>query len=434
MAIEDKPSLTKQDYAVVFAMFVTIFTGFLMVLKPPFWLGVVLMFLSCAGVVATVFTVIRAQQQYRIAMEAASSEQKRRNITASIATATQQKNLAALLLVVMPIFPIIYFLSAGKLISDDWQYSVTMIVSMAAKLVFASMAAEGHIKATEGTLVALEEDAGEARDAEAFAEHLFHKVSLPLNSVIVGLQVLSQRKEKRDPEEIRTLEALRESTTYISQSLNELVNTDKKKIRSEDALHLNSAPFVVNDLLMRVIVPSQKKLAKKMINCKMTLDPSVPKSVVGDRPRLEYVLTTMLESALEVAPARSKMTLEVTSAQVGTDGSTTDKHIIVTRFELTRKAPFTDEEKAVFEKNAPTVKLETEGRVDETKRGLNLCRSVVTLHGGSMVCRPPNEKGFATFGFTIPFEIPAPKKDMTMSVQESRPRGEESKYTVESFS
>jgi len=170
-----------------------------------------------------------------------------------------------------------------------------------------------------------------------------------------------------------------------------------------------------------------------MINCKMTLDPSVPKTVVGDRPRLEFVLTTMLESALEVAPQRTKMTLEVTSAQVDSSGGTTDKHIVVTRFELTRKAPFTEHEKAVFEKNTAMVTVERDGKVDESKRGLNLCRSVVTLHGGSMICRPPNEKGFSTFGFTIPFEIPVAKKDAVVSMVESRPRGEESKYTVESF-
>eukprot|EP01042_Synura_sphagnicola_P004275 gene4275-5408_t len=141
---------------------------------------------------------------------------------------------------------------------------------MAAKLLFASMAAEGHIKATEGTLNALVGEVDEARQAEAFAEHLFHKVSLPLNSIIVGLQVLNQRNlDKLDPEEVRAIGALKESASYICGSLNELVQSDKKRIVAKDALHLNSAPFEVNDLFMRTMVTVQSQLGEKLINCKL---------------------------------------------------------------------------------------------------------------------------------------------------------------------
>ena len=416
MAIEAKPALSKLDISVIFAMFITIFTGFLMILSPPFWLGVILMVISCLGVVGTVFTVIRAQQQYRVAIAAVDPESQRQSVSFSIAIATQQKNLAILLLWVMPIFPIIYFLSAGKLISDDVQYASTMIVSMAVKLLFASMAAEGHIKATEGTLNALVGEVDEARQAEAFAEHLFHKVSLPLNSIIVGLQVLNQRNlDKLDPEEVRAIGALKESASYICGSLNELVQSDKKRIVAKDALHLNSAPFEVNDLFMRTMVTVQSQLGEKLINCKLKVNPSVPKMVVGDSARLEYVLNTMIVKAIEVAPMNSIMVLEVTANNVG-EVSTGDseKLMSIVSIELARRAPLCSDEEKFLESVVPQ-RAGKKKKADEevNQRGFELGRLIVKLHGGSTLCNLL-ENEMVALGFSIPFEV--------VTVKEGSPR------------
>ena len=405
VAVEQKEALNVSDKLIIFSTFVTMLCGYLVNVKPPHWVAVLLISISCICVSGIFAIVLRARANYGMMKSAIYSETHHRIKAVSIAIATQQNNLALLLLITMPCFPIVYFLGVGKVISDDVQYSITMILGMVAKVLFASMSAEGHIKATEGTINALEAEVVDAKEAGAYAEHLFQRVSLPLQSVMSGLHLLSQSPTATTTnEDATTLRFLQDTTQFINTSLYELEQGDRKTFRSKEALRLSPSLFVVNELLMRVIVPFQKKLASKKINCKLHVDDSVPKEVVGDVVRLEFCLHSILEEAVKVSQERAKLILAVSGDAIGnvrTSSTHSEKRVVAVTFQVLRKAGASEDERAIFD----TDDIATVGD-NGALRGLKLCRAIVRLHGGRFVTGSSTDNVLTfAFGFSIPFEI-----------------------------
>eukprot|EP01036_Dinobryon_divergens_P036155 gene36155-47005_t len=455
VAVEDKERLNTADILVIISMFFCILTGYFLNLELPWWLAYLLLIISCVSMLSTVYMVVRANKNHA---EVSGQEHSALTRAAYIAEAEQARNLSVLCLVAMPILPILYFMAIGNLLSVDVFYSSNNIMSCMVKLVFAAIAAEGHMSTTEQMFTALQTDVELAKEGEAFAEHLFHKVTIPLKSVTAGMDLLSEIMESKGAKEAAQVRALRDTTEYISQNLADLMSADRSQIKKEDALRLISMPFVLSDLLKKVLVSFQKQMRKKLLNCKMDISPDVPKMMVGDMTRLNHVLSALFNKGLTASKSRGVMTLRITSrgflgnsessdneplgrvrggAGAGSrnasransrnggtrrasddivrsfsteeddkgNGNKKALHLLV--FEVTRAVSITPEEEAIY---INPMRKGKDGKEDpEAKalaaanRDLVQAREIVVLHGGSVVYSSSPKS--TTLGFSIPYEI-----------------------------
>lgn len=309
VAVENKQKLDSSDIGVIFAMAMCILTGALLNLPLPMGVAIGLLVVSCVCMLAVVAMVVRVQRANREVIDENDDKMVRAH---KIAIAAQSRNLAWLCLVGMPVLPLLYFLRVFDVLSVDSFYAGNNIMSCLIKVVFASMAAEGHMATAQIMYKALESDAEAAHEAEAFAEHLFQRVTIPLKAVIAGLEMMEDGEQQDDGlilmeyDQVRTL---RNTTVYIHDNVTELLQADRSKIRKEDALRLLVVSFNVKSYLQTVLQGMQSLMRERLITCKMDVKSDVPVSMIGDVARLEHVLTTLLSTGLRAAAQKTRMSL-----------------------------------------------------------------------------------------------------------------------------
>lgn len=314
IAVDDKEKLDWADTGAIFSMFLCIFTGAILNLPMPLGAAQFFLFISCVAMGGVVGMVIRAHRALNA--EVHSEEADSATHTHKIAIAAQSRNLAWLCLVGMPVLPILYFFKVGNYMSDDTFYAANNITSCIIKLVFASIAAEGHTATASMMYKALENNKEAKSEAEAFAEHLFQRVSIPLKAVIAGLELLEDSaREKSNTSggtiEVMQLNTLRSTTAYIHDNLTDLLHADRKKIKKEDALRLLIVTFNVKSFLQSTLQGLQKLMQERLVSCKLDVKKEVPLNMVGDVSRLEHALTILMSVALQTAPQKSKMILSL---------------------------------------------------------------------------------------------------------------------------
>mmetsp|Transcript_11660 Transcript_11660/g.11693 ORF Transcript_11660/g.11693 Transcript_11660/m.11693 type:complete len:833 (+) Transcript_11660:34-2532(+) len=441
VAVEDKARLSLEDWGVIIAMFFCILTGFILNIRSiPVGLGVFFLIISCCCLLSTVYMVVRASKKHSNVVDTEASALTR---AAVIAEAEQARTLAILCLVAMPLLTLLYFMAMGGALSEDVFYCTNNIMSCVVKLIFAAVAAESHMSTTEQMFTALEADVEVAKEGEAFAEHLFQKVSIPLKSVMAGLELLQETLGRDTSPESETLRHLTDTTQYISTNLNDLLSADKSKIKKENAISLHMAPFVLSDLLKKVLVSFQSKMKSKLIMAKMDIKPEVPRMMVGDMLRLEHSLSVLFDSGLRESKPKGKMTLGITirpfvqRSNTADRGKTNDaiykfhsgdqldsiekqseveektgkeeevqKELYLLCFEVTRNMPISAIEHSNFinarKKNNAEEEKHAPGTADPS-RDLSLAREIVVMHGGSVFSSTAGKA--TTVGFSVPFNM-----------------------------
>lgn len=213
-----------------------------------------------------------------------------------------------------------------------------------------------------------EREAGQAK--QAFISSVSHELRTPINALI-GMALLALRTELTAPQR-DYLEKIVRSSEFLLHVINDILDFSKLEAGK---LTLEKQPFLLDDVLARVIEIVGVSAAEKHLDLSLEVPPQTPRQLIGDSLRLEQILINLVSNAVKFTD-RGTIVLAVRIARLDADAaelvfSIRDSGIGITPDELARLfVPFSQADSS------------TTRRYGGTGLGLAICRQLVELMGG----------------------------------------------------
>jgi len=226
-----------------------------------------------------------------------------------------------------------------------------------------------------------------------FIANMSHEIRTPLNA-ITGMCYLLSQGDLAD--EIRDRVGQIESA---GQTLIDLVDEILDLSRIEAGkLSLTLSPFDLRSAISQVVSLTKTKAEAKELPLRVELAPDLPSRMIGDRVRIQQILTNLLDNAVKFT-AEGHVTLRVTTGREVADESlelcfsVEDSGIGITRERLPQLfAPFTQADTSITR------------RFGGSGLGLAIARQLVDLMGGSLSTESELGVG-STFTFRVRLDI-----------------------------
>jgi signal transduction histidine kinase len=168
--------------------------------------------------------------------------------------------------------------------------------------------ADAFMELMDPNKLLLIEEKRKAEEARiAFLRYVFHEVRVPLNSVSLGIQLLTE-SDHLVAEDKETVDTMREATGFMTETLNDVLSLQKIE---EGKLHLDMRPFKPAGLVRSVVSNFRSLFESKYITVTATIDEDVPEELLGDQFRLEHVLGNLLSNAIKFSDPDSIIRIHV---------------------------------------------------------------------------------------------------------------------------
>eukprot|EP01041_Mallomonas_annulata_P006753 gene6753-13688_t len=348
-----------------------------------------------------------------------------------------RNRLAFLLCCTFPLFPFIYFLSMGKIISHDTTDLLFIIANMSAKMFFSAVATDVHLDVLYHALLSQQSRFTESR--KAFIRYIMHEIRVPLNALSMGISVLignndtnndPNQVEVQDEYESETLTMMRDASTSMENTLNDIVLMQMFEHGTFELIFTN---FKVVEMVNKSIELMESAASINMIHVDLHMSPDVPRILLGDDTRISYVITTLLANAIRSSRMaghvsinvfiRSREEIEVIPRSINSPALSNrsgegqrsrsrsprmegiDNQVLFTVVVMDYGAGMsTNEMRVLFE---PYQNLRTGELQQGISSGISipLCRHIIELHGGRMQCESQIDIG-TIITFMIPLLVP----------------------------
>eukprot|EP01035_Chromulina_nebulosa_P028849 gene28849-biopygen18458 len=150
-----------------------------------------------------------------------------------------------------------------------------------------------------------------------FLKNIFHEVRTPLNSMVMGLEIL-KKSDHLDAAETDLLTMMTASTEFMSETLNNVLSLQKME---EGKVQLEMSSFSIAESISKVSSSLAGALVAKNLHLKSILDASVPDRILGDRYRVEHVLSNLLSNAAKFSPDGGTIRIHVAAEKMASDES-----------------------------------------------------------------------------------------------------------------
>ena len=137
------------------------------------------------------------------------------------------------------------------------------------------------------------ETANQTKDI--FLSHISHELRTPLNSIL-GFSNILQKKLSSEPEQLHSVNIIKQSGKHLLALINELLDFSKV---SAQKLKLEPSAFNLIQFLDEVAEIFQLKAQQKGLTFSVQILPSVPRAVSVDQVRLRQVLFNLLSNAIK---------------------------------------------------------------------------------------------------------------------------------------
>jgi PAS domain S-box-containing protein len=227
---------------------------------------------------------------------------------------------------------------------------------------------------------------------DQFISNMSHEIRTPLNAVIGFSDLLGDTKLSTDQREYINI------VKTASQNLLALINNilDLSKIESKN-LALESQPVDIAQIVFDAVKIMEQKARTKGIEVRANMPVSLPSKVLGDQLRLSQILFNLLGNAVKFTDHGF---VEITCKPV--KGSDDSKNYIAFTVKDTGIGVPVEKQQDIFERFTQA-NSDTQRLYGGTGLGLNIAKSIVDLHGGTLSMESAPGLG-TTFSFIIGFK------------------------------
>lgn len=241
-------------------------------------------------------------------------------------------------------------------------------------------------------LIAAKELAEEGSRAKSeFLARMSHEIRTPMNAII-GMTRIAQTTD-----DIRKknygLEKIAGASGHLLGVINDIL--DMSKIEA-NKFELSQSEFSFDRMLMNVINVVSSRMNEKMQNLSIDVDPTMPRTLIGDEQRLAQVCANLLTNAAKFTPERGKIRLVVRSSE--DDGDNVDLQIEISDNGI----GITKEQQAKLFQSFEQADGSIVRKFGGTGLGLAISKRIVELMGGTILVE--SEAGVGS-RFTVSVKI-----------------------------
>jgi len=226
---------------------------------------------------------------------------------------------------------------------------------------------------------------------QQFMANMSHEIRTPMNA-IVGMTRLLLGKDPR-PDQVRYLEAIRLSADNLLVIINDIL--DLSKIEAGKIV-IEKTDFSIAEVMQSVRDMLLLKAEEKNIDLRMSIDPALPKRVIGDPTRVNQILINLAGNAVKFT---DKGFVEVKIAMLKVENGKIWVQFDVTDTGIGIAADYVDKIFESFTQAGTDVARKFGG----TGLGLTISKQLTTLMHGDINVKSELGKG-TTFTVKIPFE------------------------------
>ena len=238
------------------------------------------------------------------------------------------------------------------------------------------------------------EKAVEVKDE--FLSNMSHEIRTPLNMILGYLQLIGTDKSNVD----QFLKVMRVSADNLLHLVNQILDLSKIE---KGKLELNHTPFNTLNYIEELKHLFTDVFENKGLEFIVDLDNDLPQVIIGDKQRLNQILTNLLGNALKFTETGFVRIKVQSSLQIGNQSNikftVEDSGIGIAKDKMTTVfEKFTQEESDITRK------------FGGTGLGLTIAKELISLFKGKMEVESTKGKG-SIFSFTLPFTIGTLKKE-----------------------
>eukprot|EP01035_Chromulina_nebulosa_P069333 gene69333-biopygen22402 len=239
LALTEKKDLSETDLAIVISFFMCMVFGFLPIIPQPRYLAylwIALSAVACLPVMYLPWYVSRQGQEK--AYDTLDLEEARSDQMNNTKRHLMQYSLAIWMAIVCPLFPLNYLLAATKVIGPGESVGVFLLLTLLLKAFFVASLADAHTlslldrqkelekSAIDKIFYDLEKERYANESRRTFFKFLFHEVRTPLNTLTIGIELLSTR-DVLDSTDQELLVMMRGASEYMGETLNNVLSMQK---------------------------------------------------------------------------------------------------------------------------------------------------------------------------------------------------------------
>lgn len=383
--------------------------GFFIVFKQPQWLAKFWFTMSCLTYLPIFYLPWHEEEAPRGEELPAVNLAVMKTLVNS--KKAKRSHLSIWLNIIFPLYTVNYIIAMYGYIDKPTTIAIFQILSVLTKGVFATLVMDFQ-KASSGELQKLA-DCAANESRRNFTKYIFHEVRSPLNSLVMGIEIL-QRSANIDAMEQEILSGMKLAATFMGNTLNDVLSLQKIE---EGKLELETVDFDVTDVVNTVFATCKASAQSKDINLVSDLAQNLPKSILGDRFKIEHVLCNLLTNAIKFSPANSTVTVRATHSAFADDPVSGAKRVMM-EIAVVDQGPGISAANITrlfqsFVQIRPGALQKGQG----SGLGLSICKEIVVAHGGTIDVSSEEGKG-STFYFKVPLCIDVSHKNAVPSASD----------------
>jgi signal transduction histidine kinase/DNA-binding response OmpR family regulator/PAS domain-containing protein len=222
-----------------------------------------------------------------------------------------------------------------------------------------------------------------------FLSNMSHEMRTPLNAII-GMTAIGKNAEDMKHKDY-ALDKIDNASTHLLGVINDVL--DISKIEA-NMLELSPVEFIFEKTLQKVVAVINFRIDEKKQKLKIRIDPTIPKTLIGDDQRLAQVITNLLGNAVKFTPGEGTIFLDARLLEE-TDGVCTIRISVIDT-----GIGISPEQQAKLFHSFQQAETSTTRKFGGSGLGLAISKSIVELMGGKIWIESEPQKG-SNFSFTV---------------------------------